>query len=34
VFAHALKTPAVLTDEAYRLADRGQTDSSDVILPV
>ncbi len=31
--AHALKTPlAVLTDEAYRLADRGQADSADVIL--
>ncbi|MBV9969960.1 MAG: HAMP domain-containing histidine kinase [Xanthobacteraceae bacterium] len=31
--AHALKTPlAVLTDEASRLADRGQADSADVIL--
>jgi signal transduction histidine kinase len=31
--AHALKTPlAVLTDEAYRLADRGQAESADVIL--
>jgi signal transduction histidine kinase len=31
--AHALKTPlAVLTDEAYRLADRGHADSADVIL--
>ena len=31
--AHALKTPlAVLTDEAYRLANRGQAESADVIL--
>jgi signal transduction histidine kinase len=31
--AHALKTPlAVLTDEAYRLASRGQAESADVIL--
>jgi len=31
--AHALKTPlAVLTDEASRLADRGQAESADVIL--
>jgi signal transduction histidine kinase len=31
--AHALKTPlAVLTDEAYRLADRGQAATADVIL--